>query len=362
VVLGRRYQARFVARETDGFFRRLSNEDRSDPKRVAQLYGNHFCGVDGQIIRRRKVAASSFDIGIAMGDGPFDLVTMRADLISETLLLSHGTSDKWREWSRYCHGCDLKAQFDREMEYGNAHLPALGPGDEGVAPVDWKLRAWRSHRCSAHVQMRCPSLNKLGRWLLDAEPLLRAGLVWYLPSFSPEPVLSLLTGSRRAIDASGVSPGASGLVRPVAQLDVPFVADVAMHDFSRITVDALDSHRTFRDFLRTSYRRMDRALEGTQPGRDLARVGSEIADQMRLVQAEMSTVTSEPAGLVGADLVAVYGPAFRKALGAEDATNGLWAPLADMAESNTSLPRGEKWCYVWVLTDGVRSGKSRVDG
>ncbi len=32
--------------------------------------------------------------------------------------------------------------------------------------------------------MHCPDLAELGRWLLEAEPLIGAGLAWYLPSYS----------------------------------------------------------------------------------------------------------------------------------------------------------------------------------
>ncbi|GAA4627720.1 hypothetical protein GCM10023196_041080 [Actinoallomurus vinaceus] len=70
----------------------------------------------------------------------------------------------------------------------------------------------------------CDDLSNLGQWILDTKPLLRAGLVWYLPSFavSDKGTVDDIRGSKilgeghesvdyiirdgRAIDASGASP------------------------------------------------------------------------------------------------------------------------------------------------------------
>src|SRR5215813_9751250 len=97
--------------------------------------------------------------------------------------------------------------------------------------------------------MHRPSTASLGRWILDAEPLLKAGLAWYLPSYStskqeirsvgdemldmPHQVKAVdyLIGDGRAIDASDAEPIKRQLVRPILSIELPFIEGVKPQGF-----------------------------------------------------------------------------------------------------------------------------------
>ncbi|MFB9686069.1 hypothetical protein [Amycolatopsis plumensis] len=188
---------------------------------------------------------------------------------------------------------------------------------------------------SVRVGMRCSDLEGLGRWLLDAQPLLKAGVAWYLPSYTtfsyrrswrgeecevepelPTSAIDFLVRDRRAVNASGVEPIKSQLVRPVLRVELPFIEGVGLRQFSKITMGEFNSFSAFRDFLRLSFLEMDESLNAVQSERELVKLGLQIKDRVRSAHAEMHkvrrkravAVTGAVVGSVGAVLVAVYDP------------------------------------------------------
>lgn len=227
--------------------------------------------------------------------------------------------------------------------------------------------------------MHCPDLRALGTWILDAEPLLTAGLTWYLPSYSlneysmvegirhesPEQVvetkkaLDFLIRDGRAVDASGADPIKSKLVRPVLHTELPFLQGVGLRDFSRITVEEFGSFVAFRDFLRLTLLGLDDALNDVQSEREMLKIGLKINDEMRAMRAEMVKAQRKRAlsasgavlGAAGTVLLAVYGPALATAIAALGASGGVWGFISAMSEGNTTVLRENKWYYVWALAN-----------
>jgi hypothetical protein len=226
--------------------------------------------------------------------------------------------------------------------------------------------------------MHCPDLRALGTWLLDAEPLLTAGLAWYLPSYSssrytlvdgirhnppdnapqPDPLLDYLIKDGRAVDASGADPIKSKIVRPVLHTELPFLQGVSLRDFSRITVEEFASFVAFRDFLRLSLLGLDDALNDVQSEREMLKIGLKINDEVRAMRAEMIKAQRRRAlsasgavlGAAGTILLAVYGPALATAIAALGASGGVWGFINAMSEGSTTVLRENKWYYVWALT------------
>ncbi|MBF9132770.1 hypothetical protein I0C86_28005 [Plantactinospora sp. S1510] len=151
-------------------------------------------------------------------------------LVSDTLLLSEGWRGKYHEIGRY------RSELDSVDPEALAHFgSAFHRHDEDFYGI------------------RTPDLAALGGWILEAQPLLRAGLVWYLPSYctSREEVVGrkrpnagtraeqrelvdyLVTG-RKAVEASGVRPVQSEWVRTVLEIDLPFVDGVSLSEFRSI--------------------------------------------------------------------------------------------------------------------------------
>lgn len=338
-------QNKVVAKRMRRFFQQLP-PGVDDPSAVAARYGRHMWDSGSHsLIDEKKLSRSRFYVGLSVEDTGLTEFTKRASLISDTLLLSHGRQSEFHELHSY-------ATHAVSFDFVGAMSPTV------------------NDPFSLRYGMSCPSLHSLGRWILDSEPLLKAGLVWYLPSYStiergwpdiPQPVeaIDYLIRDGRVIDASGGEPVKSRLVRPVCQMDLPFIDGVGLADFSRITVDEMGSYSAFRDFLRLSFLNIDDSLNDTQADRELVKIGLEIKDQVRSVQSEMKRVRGQRAvavsgavvASVSATLVAVYGPALEWVVGViGGATPGLWGILQARGESSTRSLKEDKWHYVWALS------------
>ncbi|QNP75372.1 hypothetical protein IAG44_42210 [Streptomyces roseirectus] len=364
---GRPVQNKVVARRMQEFFGTLPDAHRADPQTVARRYASALWRAENPLTVRRpglvdgkRLSRSRFYVGLSVGGGAdLESVTKRVALVSDTLLLSHESSHRFHEIGR--HGASSLSRSAR-------------------VPV---------HNLSYHLWygIHCPDLDALGKWVLDAEPLLRAGLAWYLPRFTTvdydgadgppadsltrngvrwwslrdserhDQVIDYLVRDGRAVDASGAEPLKSQFVRPVLRIDLPFLDGCSLRDFSEITVHEFDAYARFRDFLRQRFLDLDAALDDTQSDRELTKLGLEIKDQIWSARTEMETlrrkravsVTGAAVGSVGAVLVAVYGPALQAAIAALGAGGGLWG-LVHAATENSSRPlRQDKWFYVWAL-------------
>lgn len=306
-----------------------------------------------------------FNVGLSV-DGSsqeFERITKRTILVSDTLLLSHAQAGA-------CHSLE---GADQMPLYPTSATFDGGPSEQMLVMA--KAREYENTKRS--IGMQCPDPAELGRWLLDVEPLLKAGLAWYLPSYTvqithetikgvtrprftmPKRVapIDFLVRDGRAIDVSGVKPVKNQLVRPVLQVELPFIEAVSLQDFSKITVEEFASYSGFRDFLRQSFLDMDASMNAIQSDRELIKLGLQIKDQVRAVRAEMKAahrkravaVTGATIGSISATLVAVYGPALAAAVATIGASGGLWGIINAAADNNIRTLQENKWHYVWML-------------
>jgi hypothetical protein len=316
------------------------------------------------------MSRSRFHIGLSAGGANFEQLTKRAALVSDTLLLCH-------DWTDAYHGIGESGWKGRE------HVaPRYTAANSDYAVAELLAERRREHaRQVENVRvygMHCPDLTELGQWLLGARDLLEAGLVWYLPSYSVvthvvgdagQPYLQqhgtaerakavdFLIQDGRAVDTSDVKPVKSRLVRPLLQIDLPFMDGVGIQDFSKITIDEFASYAAFRDFLRLSFLEMDESLNAVQSDEEIVKLGLRIKDHVRSAHAEMErvrrkrsvAVTGAVVSSVGAVLVAVYGPALAAAVTAIGATGGLWGIMNAVGEESPRVLRENEWHYVWVL-------------
>ncbi|MCL8015851.1 hypothetical protein [Streptomyces sp. AS02] len=376
-------QNQVVAQRMHAFFRALKKKDRVDPETVARAYGRlMWDNTAKSLVDEKRLSKSRFYVGLATGGDTreFDQLTKRTTLITDTLLLSH-------DWSGEYHELGI-ASRTRTTPPPQVRQ-AIGGSYASVAGSIASTSAANRESLSLDNRtdmfgMRCPSLVALGQWLLAAEPLLKAGLAWYLPSYAlsthatvagtrreplraPEQVTAIdyLIRDGRAIDASGAEPVKGSLVRPVVQMDLPFVEGVSLHDFSKITIEEFGSYSAFRDFLRQSFLELDESLGDVQSDRELVKLGLQIKDEVRSVRAAMERTRRTRAmaasgatiGSVGAILVAVYGPALASAVAAVGASGGVWGIIHAAMENSTRPLRESKWYYVWAL---ARKANNRI--
>lgn len=356
------------------FFRKLPSHLRERPENVAMRYGRFvrpYTEVAGLAGARFNIALTS-----SGSASEFERVTKRATLVSDTLLLSHDGAGSFHE---------LEMLARHETQTPESFRERYSPTDDFA--IDAENSAAMENRVSEQwCGMTCPDLGDLGQWILNSEQLLKTGLTWYLPSYSigwrfgtrrdiervtehSETSLTtpmsdpqyqrnvLLVREGRAVEMSGGEPMKSHLVRPVLNIDLPFIEGVDLQTFSEVTVQEFASYSAFRDFLRVKFLEIDESLNSTQSERELLKLSLEIKGEIRSARSQMNiarrkravSVTGAGVGSVSAILVAVYGPAFQEALAAVGASGGLWAFLNAVTDNSVRDLRENEWYYVWAL-------------
>ena len=334
-----------LAAEIRGFFQHLRRRapfPAMRPEDVAIEYAKFLWGSEGRkgFAQQEQADRSRYDIALAHNQVDLNQLTMRVGLISDTLLLS---------------------------QHEPSHSKEIASSVEDVNMNDG---------ISTKIGFRYSDLETMGRWILEAESLLKSGLAWYLPHFwetrtrfsayyeggresdSKVPIVDfLIEGQNRLIDITDTDPIRSAIVRPILKMDLPFLEGISLKDYSELTVNEFDSYTGFRDFLRGQFLSIDDSLHSTESDRALMRIGIEIRDQVRAVQSELGTTVRKRAvassgavvGSVGAVLAAVYGPAFEEALKILGVSAGLWGVMESLSANSASKLKDDKWYYVWAL-------------
>lgn len=360
-----RSQNASVTREMRQFFSSVRPGRHLSAEEVAVEYGKFLWTRSRSVtlVEDKSRTRSRFYLGLQVGEGRlgFEDVTKRVALISDTLLLAH----------------DSTAAIHFLGQQGSAR-DTSGMGGMAAAgfPLGGAYERMRDNNRGTRYGMHCPDLDALGRWLLDAQPLLEAGLAWYLPTYSTAFVetseavprqlsaaeraraVDYLIEDGRAIDASGADPIKSQLIRPVLSIDLPFIDGVGLRDFSQITVGEFNSYIKFRDYLRLKLLDLDPALNAVDSERQVLRLALEIKEQIRDSRAAMEqakhkrilTASGAVIGTVGAALVAVYGPALESAVATVGTSGGLWGVISALSENSTRRLREDKWHYMWTLS------------
>lgn len=291
------------------------------------------------LLTARQDSRSRFYVGLGSLDSDLSYITRRGVLVCDILLLTH---------------CGMDGFFTTSNP-----------------------QAWRLSPDKQLAGVHGVNLAALADWLIDARPLLEAGLAWYLPRYATQTAgtftnsqkrlqrdpglqpVDFLVRDGRAIQISGDQPIASNLVRPILHADLPFIDGVSMRDFGEITVSEFDSYSAFRDYLRQRLLSLDDGLNAIQSERELTRIGLEIRDGIRSVQAQMRQARRRRAvgaagavvGTVGAVLAAVYGKTLAEVVPIAGASGGVWQIIQAAAENNPRAVRDDKWYYVWVLAE-----------
>ncbi|MFC8127808.1 hypothetical protein [Streptomyces sp. NPDC057302] len=343
-------QSRAIANRMQTISRGIDGKQLSS-RAVAMHYSNGLIkgtdtGAAMKLVTAKRISRSRFHVGLSTESIGLAALTMRAALVSDTLLLTHENHEVGHRLGEYTF-----SGIPNKM-YGAASRESIKYG------------------------IHCPSLERLGEWILGAERMLKMGLVWYLPNYWTQSLtfntgyfgrihaVDYLIRNGRAVDASGAEPIKSQVVRPILQIDLPFIEGVDLRTFSKITADEFDSYVAFRGFLQSSLLAIDDSLNAVQSERELLRLGMDIKDQVRSMRFEMQKARRKGAvsasgaliGSVGAILVAVYGPALQAAIATVGASGGVWSIIHSAAENNTRHLREDKWYYVWALAKESDAG------
>ncbi|MEV4372997.1 hypothetical protein AB0J71_38435 [Nonomuraea sp. NPDC049637] len=375
-------QNQVIAGHMQNFFRSLRKDEQ--PEQVAKKYAAYFWDRDAETLRDiRSLTKHEFDVSLGLRGTDLTAITKRVSLISDTLLLHDGTGGAYHEIGQT--GIHWN---DPERRSGNK--PRLPPGTPPDLPASMlhmaAVREPRENWREDYFGIRTLDLAQLGTWILQARPLLQAGLTWYLPDYclrtqqvkKGRPVqrsrsirdaraVDFLLRGRRAIEASGEEPVKSRLVRPILDIKLPYIDGVGLRDFSRITVEEFGSYDRFRTYLRGKFLQLDEAQDAVQSEVALTRIGLEIREQIQECQAEMARIqrtralaaTGAVLGTTGATLTAVYGPALTAALGVLGATGGIWSVVQAISQNSVRTLREGRWYYIWTLDQAYEQKRAK---
>ncbi|MYS73921.1 hypothetical protein GTY88_26420 [Streptomyces sp. SID5926] len=342
------------------FYDALLKEERASVEDVALKYARTLHPTYDHLLSAKFASTTPYYVGLSSDLGSFTHVTKRVPLVTDTVLLSD-------------HGVGPVHELGESWNLG----PPPGPDGDALSPTSGVGSSTRRYG------MVTRDLAELGQWLLDAEPLLRAGLVWYgpvfyegrvqmhtglrgrpadpLPSFSDRSI-DFLVDHGRAVDLSRMKPIACRVVRPILEIDLPFIDGLSLTDFAQVTSEEFDSYRQFRDFMRSRLLELDDALEAVDSQVALERVALSIRDELNAATAEMETAARSRVlnrsgavlGTTSAILAAVRPDALQGALAASATiaagATGLWPTIQAFADHKPARANG-KWHYVWVLQE-----------
>ncbi|MFJ9683564.1 hypothetical protein ACIRP2_36840 [Streptomyces sp. NPDC101194] len=339
------------------FYDSLLKQERGSVQDVALKYGRTLKPHYESLLSAKAASTSPYYVGLSSEMGSFTDVTKRVTLVADTMLLS---------------------------DHGVGAVHELGVSQENIAYslTDQRMPD-QGAMFSRRVGMVTRDLAELGQWLLDTEPLLRRGLVWYgpvftegslgttstvrpdllnervgpLPSFSDRSI-DFVVEHGRAVDLSTAKPVASRVVRPILEIDLPFLDGLSLSDFAHVTSEEFDSYRQYRTFMRSRLLELDDALEAVDSQLAVERVALAIQDELNAATAEMHSATRTRAlsqavlGTTTAVLTAVQPEALQGTL-AISATitagvGSLWPVIEAFADTKPKRKHG-KWHYVWVL-------------
>ena len=337
--------------ELSAFFTSLNQQQRENPEQVALRYAERF--TDRERLRKLRLPvgdAGLYNMAISSTTADLTTLTKRVTLISDTLLLSH-----FRQGSMY------QCRSGRDGDYTSLH---------------WYLR--------------CPDPTDLGRWLLACEQRLRSGVLVYHPDLvamtetEPEyygsgiPVnidlyrstaelseralaslIDVVVQGRKIVDVVTKDPLKVQLLHRILEVELPYLEGTSLADFCAITTGEVDAYEAFRSFLRQTFLGLDQASESEQLHRELAKIGEDLRDGVRRVDAELKrirsrravSVTGATVATVGAVLVLVFGQDLAQAMSLLGASGGIWGLVnaAQAYNEQRSSVAERPYYYLWLL-------------
>lgn len=271
------------------FFSSLDKEVITDPKALALRFASSFWNAGRRHYEQKLVLPSVdnlWNVSILARDTSLEFLTKRIPLVASTTVVTHSGERPHLFW-----------------EYRDSP-PAIGADRQDTA-----------------CYLRCPDLVELGTWLRDCQPLLEAGDIYYFPDVLIERITEthyyqvdqksteeasiallcdVIVQSRRITDAVAPaalkvpqsSPGVpkTGLMRPILQVELPYIDNVDLATFSKISSDEHEALDRFRDYLRQKFLDLQEAQNDVLYETRLAKLILELRDGVRKLESDMKAL------------------------------------------------------------------------
>ena len=339
------------------FFDGLDSSTERDPEKLALAFANHFWSKSGWENRHsgQKVTVphdSINNVSILARETALSFLTKRTSLVADTTLLTHYGEKK-------------------HVFYEYEDSP---PGPAGTGFDD---------RNDTISYLRCPNLRELGEWLKNCKPLLLQGDVFYFPDIlvhrvkegrytgedewdSEEtigPLCNLIVENKKLVDTATTNIVKSNLIQPILDLDLPYIENVDLGTFCKITSDEKESFLRFRDFLRLKFLDLKQNEGSESFDANLLKIGIELREGVRSLGSDFDRlkrksafqVTNAVIASTTATLVALNSAALGflpQVLGTSGGLVGITIALEQYLSEKQKLG-DSSFYYLWLFSKQV---------
>ena len=241
------------------------------------------------------------NISILVKDTSLEYLTKRVPLIADTSVLAH-YGEKANEFFSYNRDGSFRVRIDR------------GKGTIG-----------------------CPSLTELGKWLNACKSMLLQGDLFYLPdirvekkffsgySGSPNEAMTQSSNRNLLLDAIVVNKkfaerinqedelprilnqkAKNNMLIPILATELPYIEDIDLSTFSKITTDETASFQNFRDLLRLKYLDLKQIEHSEFVFSDISKVSIDLRQGVRKLNDDFRKLKRKAAfNAIGASIAAI---------------------------------------------------------
>lgn len=296
------------------------------------------------------------NVSMLNDNSSMEFITKRTLLISETSILTHIEGNQ--------------QQFDYEFSDGHAS----GFSDDELT-----------------YYLKCSDLVSVGKWLKACKPLLVEGKIFYMPNIILNQVRELdypgvfsrkeyvrqplqnyvlnvvqdnkklvQEGTNKEIETIRFQPKTvSKFIHPLMETEIPFIDNVGLETFSKISVDEAEALDSFRSYLRMKFIDLEATEGSEQQERELTKISFEMQDGVKKLQSDFKSLSRKTAfqatgatvALTTAILVAVNANMFGKIpelLGVSGGVFGVAKMFNDYFSEKSDL-KESPYYYLWLF-------------
>jgi hypothetical protein len=293
----------------------------------------------------KSLHGGGFDVSVATSDADLSSITKRAALIASELIVSHTPTGRM--------------------------TPLPDSYQEPGPLTDWS-EFWQ--------KIDCPSVTRLGEWLSDVAPLIRAGRLIYYPHANEEEynvdagrqepewtdiyrhdlLMDVVMRDGKAITSRKDATIGSRIFIPLLQVDLPYIEGTSLRDFADFVTEEWGSWEAARDFLRTRLLDLLSLSDEEELKVAAARLSVELSEGVRETHQDLTRISRRSAvqaaggvlATAAATLVAVNGAAFGHVVQILGAAGGAWSLASAYSQHNeeTAKARTRPYYLLWLLS------------
>lgn len=338
-----------LAQTMQTFFKNVDKEILTDPTKLANAYANHFISNELNKYPTFNLPSDNINnVNIISTGTSLDFMTRRVPLIANTTVISH---------------------------YGEKPHP--------IRVIDLSPDR-RDYSANVMCSLNCPSIQELGMWLAKCKPLFESGEIFYFPDIrfldigitgsggtsrenevSLKPLHDVIIKNKKLVGLMNSKKIKPRLVRPILEIDLPFIDDVDLGTFAKITADEREAADRFRDFLRLKFLDLQQNEGSEHYETNITKIGVEIRDGVRRLNSDLNIlkkkrafqVTGAAIAATTALLITINSAEFKfisELLGTSGGLLAVTKAFGDHTLERKKIAEDSPYYYLWLLSKKKR--------